>query len=608
MLLHSLQSLARALGGEVSGNQVRAPGPGHSTKDRSMTVKPADNVDGFIVYAHSLQNSWQECKDYVRSKIGAEPFDTSKPAKDPRPTVEQTYDYQDESGAVLFQVQRFKPKTFRQRHPDGLGGYVPNMDGVRRVLYRLPELIEAIANEQPVFIAEGEKAVDKLMAAGVTATCSPMGAGKWRDEYAAYLKGANVIVLPDNDKAGEEHAAAVMRSIAGVASSSRLLRLPGLPDKGDAHDWFQVGGTVEKLWELVDQAPEPAADSEPEGSEAVLSLHDWLERDIPPLDLICGSFIHTTCRILVTAPTGLGKTMLGLAMAIRNGAGKDFLHWKAGRPARVLYVDGEMSRGEMQRRLRGEVRRSGLKPETLSILSREDFEDMPPLNTPDGQQWMDGKIELIRPELIYLDNIQALLTGEHAKEESWQPILPWMWSLTRRHIGQLWCHHTGHAEDHAFGTKTREWQMDTCALLERVNENEDALAFAIKFTKARGRTPDTRADYRDVIITLAGDAWSLGDAPKVTNKLSNTQKLAYDALVSFAADKGSPLPADLGLPAGLMAVAGTAFKDELLARNVIKADAKNPHSRFNELCDALKVRSLAGERNGRIWPIIKATR
>src|SRR5262249_1575088 len=121
-----------------------------------------------------------DAKDYVREQLGERPF---QPRKSERREAAY-YDYTDEAGSVLFQVVRFEPKTFRQRRPDGHGGWVWNLDGVRLVPYRLPELIAALANNNPIFIVEGEKDVDRLWSLNIPATCNPQGAGKWRDDYS----------------------------------------------------------------------------------------------------------------------------------------------------------------------------------------------------------------------------------------------------------------------------------------------------------------------------------------------------------------------------------------------------------------------------------------
>jgi putative DNA primase/helicase len=112
-----------------------------------------------------------------------------------------------------------------------------------------------------------------------------MGAGKWRDNYASYFRGANVVILPDNDDVGEKHCADVARSLAGAATRVRTLRLPNLPDKGDADDRIAAGGAVTDLWKLLEATPRAtlkeapsrlvircAADIEPEPI-------DWLWQD-----------------------------------------------------------------------------------------------------------------------------------------------------------------------------------------------------------------------------------------------------------------------------------------------------------------------------------------
>ena len=60
--------------------------------------------------------------------------------------------------------------------------------------------------------------------------------------------------------------------------------------------------------------------------------------------------------------------------------------------------------------------------------------------------------------------------NSHRRERSESEILPWVRSLTRQRIAQLWFHHTGHDESHGYGSKAREWQMDTVAMMESVKD------------------------------------------------------------------------------------------------------------------------------------------
>jgi hypothetical protein len=162
-----------------------------------------------------------------------------------------TYDYRDEEGTLLYQTVRYEPKGFRQRRPDGNGGWVWNLDGVRLVPYRLPEW-----KDKPyVYIAEGEKDVDNLWALGIPATCNPMGAGKWKQEYNPSFAGKKGFVLPDNDEPGERHARDVARNLLGVAQEVRIVHLPNLPPKGDVSGWIKAGGTRQELGRIVHEAP-----------------------------------------------------------------------------------------------------------------------------------------------------------------------------------------------------------------------------------------------------------------------------------------------------------------------------------------------------------------
>ncbi len=183
-----------------------------------------------------------------------------------------TYDYQDEDGILLFQVVRLDPKDFRCRRPDGSGGWVWKMTGIRRLLYRLPDLLAR--PDEPTYIVEGEKDADRLHALGLLATCSPHGAGKWRQTYRPSLEGRHVIIIPDNDQEGRDHAQDVARSIHGVAASTRVLTLPGLPEKGDVSTWLDSGHTVSEIELLVEQAPEwvppePQLSDQPAGGQIV---------------------------------------------------------------------------------------------------------------------------------------------------------------------------------------------------------------------------------------------------------------------------------------------------------------------------------------------------
>lgn len=201
----------------------------------------------------------------------------AKPARRARPPAktETAYQYRDAGGELLFEVVRKSGKRFMQRRPDpaSRGGWAWNLQGVERVLYRLPELLAA-PKDVSVFVVEGEKDCDRLASLGLVASCNSGGAGKWRKKYSPALKGRNVVIIPDNDDAGRDHARQVHKMLDGVAASVRILELPALQEKGDVSDWLDAGHTVQELLELVEQ--QPLSDGEDEKKERIPAQTDLL--------------------------------------------------------------------------------------------------------------------------------------------------------------------------------------------------------------------------------------------------------------------------------------------------------------------------------------------
>ena len=128
------------------------------------------------------------------------------------------------------------------------------------VPYQLPDLLKAVAAGRTICIPEGEKKVDLIRGFGFPATCCAGGAKKWRPEHSVYLKGADVVLLPDNDPAGREHVTAIAESLSSSARRIRILELPNLPEKGDVVDWHAAGGSAEEFARLVAAAPDYVPD------------------------------------------------------------------------------------------------------------------------------------------------------------------------------------------------------------------------------------------------------------------------------------------------------------------------------------------------------------
>ena len=202
--------------------------------------------------------------------VGEPPPQNGRDASEPLKIVTATFTYENTDGTTAFAVDRIeqlnwdgsrlikngKPvKSFRQKRPDPdrPGAWLHNVDGVPVVPYRLPEVLEAAGNGRTVLIVEGERKADLLWSWNVPATCNAGGAGKWRAEHSEFLRGAEVVLLPDNDDRGFKHVQKVGALLSGIANRVRVLVLPGLPPKGDIVDWAK-GGSREALDQLIEQA------------------------------------------------------------------------------------------------------------------------------------------------------------------------------------------------------------------------------------------------------------------------------------------------------------------------------------------------------------------
>ena len=123
-------------------------------------------------------------------------FYSSKHKK--RVTENLRYTYQKVDGSDAFFVIRTEPKDFRPMTPDGK----LSLEGVERVPYRLPELLQGIEDSKPILLLEGEKDADRVAEMGFVATTFVGGTAKWRDEYLEYFRGADIVLVPDNDHPG----------------------------------------------------------------------------------------------------------------------------------------------------------------------------------------------------------------------------------------------------------------------------------------------------------------------------------------------------------------------------------------------------------------------
>lgn len=266
-----VETLLECLSGSTcNGSGYKALCPAHDDHEPSLSIWEGDDKRAFVkCFAGCSKEEIVAALGLSMSDLYARPEPNSNGR--PKRKIVATYDYLDADGELLHQTVRFEPKGFSQRRPKPSGkrrnevgdDWIWSFEGIEPVLYRLPEVLRAVETGSAVYLCEGEKDADRLAGSGLTATTNANGAEKWRESYSEVLRGANVVILADNDTAGRKHVERVARSLKGKAASVRVLQLPGLPHKGDVSDYLDAGGAVEELERLAREEPEwePASDS-----------------------------------------------------------------------------------------------------------------------------------------------------------------------------------------------------------------------------------------------------------------------------------------------------------------------------------------------------------
>jgi 5S rRNA maturation endonuclease (ribonuclease M5) len=342
------QQLAERLGnGRKVGARYLVHCPVHDDHNPSLELKDGDK--GVVMICRVGCNQ-DRVVDLVCTQAGitrADLFYEPQCTQDALHIVE-TYDYVDAQGTLRFQSVRSEPKAFRQRRPDGYGGWLWNLDNVELVLYRLSEVLEAVKAGRTIYIPEGEKDVETLRTLGLTGTCNAMGAGKWRDAYNVALQGAHVVLLPDNDTPGRNHAQQVAQALYGVAASIKLLELSGLPEKGDVSDWVAAGGTREQLEARVTATPTWTPSAPAKAGLTLTALCDLLREPEDTVEWVVEGLLPASGFSLLVAKPKVGKSTLARNLARAIAQGQDFLGRKTQQGV-VIYLALEEKRSEVRK-------------------------------------------------------------------------------------------------------------------------------------------------------------------------------------------------------------------------------------------------------------------
>jgi len=462
MYQHTDDLLARLDGVVASANGWEARCPCRQD-DRNPSLSIHENDDGQVL-VHCHRNGGCSTSDILNAVdlriTDLFDKDPKKAAGREYPKIQQkkltfvaSYDYKDADGTLLFQKVRFTEpdgkKTFRQRKPDGKGGWDYKLGDTPKVLYNLPNVLRQKEEGLPVWVVEGEKDCDTLNRMGGCATTMPGGAGKWLDLHTQALSGATVDIIVDNDDPGRRHAADVETRLKAAGCDVAVWICP---EAKDITDHILAGGTTEHLVPFIlDDYRDGELPSEPEIEEEPMSPVDlaltelrglvndstrdaayilnrvallvgtreapvdpntgrlvmWddfvAEDDDDSYDWLIPGILERRERVIIVAAEGVGKTMLLRQVAILPAMGVQPFTFQKMPPIRTLSVDLENPERIIRRTSRniiGAAKSMGYEPNLdAHLYMKPDGFDL--MKMPD-RLLLENKIEEVKPDLLLL--------------------------------------------------------------------------------------------------------------------------------------------------------------------------------------------------------------
>jgi hypothetical protein len=446
-------------GCEVHGDSAQCP----AHEDHSPSLSIGQGNGKAIVKCHA----GEPCPlNVILEKLGMSAADLrDEPrGRDPeRSRAVADYPYTDPAGTLLYTVRRYEPgfngerKTFRPFLPSGKAG----LGDARRVLYRLPELIEAVADGKTIYIPEGEKDVDAIVRAGGAATCNVGGAGKWRGQtYNRYLAGAAVVIVADRDEPGRLHAMDVAGSLEDVADSVTIVEAA---EGKDVSDHLRAGHPLAELVVVAGDAP-----GDPLAWAHIIDWHQAFDAKPDHVEWLLEPLLERGTLNAWFGKPEAGKSLIALEVGAALAAGRAVLGAGAQDPVTVLYVDVENAANDIVERLQA----LGYQPGDLKRLVYSSFPDLEALDTWAGGAQLLTLAEAHDAALVIIDTTSRIIAGKENDADTFlqlyrNALVP----LKQRGITALRLDHPGKdLERGQRGSSAKDGDVDTVWLIDKISQ------------------------------------------------------------------------------------------------------------------------------------------
>lgn len=436
-----------------------------------------------------------------------------KVTKQPTRKISKTYDYVDAHGKLLYQAVRYEPKDFAQRRPDPNGGWIWNLQGVSRVVYRLDKL----QRSERVLVVEGEKDADALWKLGLPATTNAGGAGKWQPEFGRQLADAGikrVRVIPDNDEPGRAHGRTVADTCAALGLDVALVALPDVGPKGDVSDYLQTHSKGDLLAVVNAATPyEPAAAATvtpTSGGLELTTLSDLLAEPDEVVRWVVDGRVPAGGLVMLAGKPKAGKSTLARDLAFAVAKGRPWLGWSTS-PGPVWYIALEEKRSEIRRHFRA-MGADGTEPVKFFINQAHD-ELLALLHAAAQEQ---------QPALIIVDTLQRLIRCRDINDyaEVTNKMEPLLAVARQTGAALVLLHHAGKSAradviDSSLGSTSLTGSVDnymalsrveqerTIATRQRIGEDVEETILALDKTTQRVSLGDLRKDAEQAEVARA---------------------------------------------------------------------------------------------------------
>jgi 5S rRNA maturation endonuclease (ribonuclease M5)/RecA/RadA recombinase len=475
--------------------------------------------------------------------------------------------------------------------------------------YNLPAILEH--PRKTIFLVEGEKDVEALKQLGLLASCNSGGAKKWTQELNLHFAGRKIIVLPDNDEAGQNHARVITEQLGNVAAEIRILELPNLKEKGDVSDWIAQGGTKDQLVHLAKSAPLAKDWQAPVNPPKlrILTLKEIAE--LPPVTWLVNGLIPKHSLAMVYGEPGGGKTFTALDIALTVAHGAQW-HGHEVAQGQVFYVAGE-GVGGFRKRIgawhqhheRVEEAPFYLIPKAVNLLDDAEIQDL--LQTIETMRTPDMPVAMV----VFDTVARCMIGGDENSAQDMGKAVKNM-DLVREQIGcaVLPIHHSGKDSNRgARGSTALIGAVDVSVRVER-----DADRVLLTTEKQKDAEPLDPMQFKTISVELAAGPLSLetetslvleiSDQPAdivARKKLSGQQRLILDALHDALSSAGEQRQIGNYIPKGYYSVSESLWRDFAMSKQISDGSDESKKKAFLRAAKALQERGIVGKWDDFCW-------